>query len=606
VANEIKDLIDYMKSDSAERRKAEKEAIEKDRQQLEALRQGFEAQGQNADDNAKFRSANISLQRRELALRKEDATGKSAQEEIAKEERALREKEGGMLNKIALGITDLGKDFKAKAANVGKGILKGTLLAGLFLAAAAFFQSPLFGKIIDFITGTLLPKLQFFYDGFFGPNGGFIEGFKRLFNDDSGIGSIVLGLGAVTTIIIGMKVASKFSTIAAGFSRIGGFLGNLGSRLKGMVLPKAPGGLPSAPGTPAKGSALAKAGQPGRVTAFAKGVKDIGMSAGKSIGGFISGILKGIGAGLTAIANPAALIGLAAVSAAILAISAAIRIASPAFEPIGKLMEGFGESIKRVFTGIGNFVESTGEAIKSVIVGIGEAVGNVVDKISAMKTAGTDATTKQIKELSKIPADKIFSAAKGIDAMKKALDGFGGGTFSKIAGSLFGGDGPIDKIVELAKKVPELIKAAEAINILSAAGGDFEAAKAEIERRKRITELEKDIARFGDKKRFARRKEVTKAELEALQKQGSALTVTNQTEGASLGNLFTANQPGVVTFSEKTAEIMRSALNKSSGNGGVVNINAPSDNKVTNSSSQTTSNNTAISNPDPVVQAAMA
>ena len=50
MANEIKDLIDYMKSDAAERRKAEKEAIEKDRQQLETLRQGFESQGQNADD----------------------------------------------------------------------------------------------------------------------------------------------------------------------------------------------------------------------------------------------------------------------------------------------------------------------------------------------------------------------------------------------------------------------------------------------------------------------------------------------------------------------------------------------------------------------------
>ena len=105
---DYKDLL----SDTTGKISAEKEAIEKDRQQLETLRQGFEAQGQNADDNAKFRSADISLQRRELALRKEDATGKSAQEEIAKEERALREKEGGMLNKIALGITDLGKDFK--------------------------------------------------------------------------------------------------------------------------------------------------------------------------------------------------------------------------------------------------------------------------------------------------------------------------------------------------------------------------------------------------------------------------------------------------------------------------------------------------------------
>ena len=75
------------------------------------------------------------------------------------------------------------------------------------------------------------------------------------------------------------------------------------------------------------------------------------------------------------------------------------------FEPIGKLMEGFGESIKRVFTGIGNFVESTG-VIKSVIVGI--VLGNVVDKITKMRTAGTERTTKQIKELSNISADKLF------------------------------------------------------------------------------------------------------------------------------------------------------------------------------------------------------
>ena len=75
--------------------------------------------------------------------------------------------------------------------------------------------------------------------GFLRLNGGFIEGFKRLFSDDSGIGSIVLGLGTVTTIIIGMKVASKFATLASGFSRIGSFLGNLGSRLTGIVkLPK--------------------------------------------------------------------------------------------------------------------------------------------------------------------------------------------------------------------------------------------------------------------------------------------------------------------------------------------------------------------------------
>ena len=71
-------------------------------------------QGQNADDNAKFRSGRYFITKRELALRKEDATGKSAQEEIAKEERESQRKRGWNVNKIDLGITDLGKDLKQK------------------------------------------------------------------------------------------------------------------------------------------------------------------------------------------------------------------------------------------------------------------------------------------------------------------------------------------------------------------------------------------------------------------------------------------------------------------------------------------------------------
>ena len=97
----------------------------------------------------------ISLQRRELALRKEDATGKSAQEEI------LQRKKGGMLNKIALGITDLGKDFKAKEQMLVKVFSKAHFLLVCF-SQSELFQSPLFGKMIDFITGTLIPKLQVF------------------------------------------------------------------------------------------------------------------------------------------------------------------------------------------------------------------------------------------------------------------------------------------------------------------------------------------------------------------------------------------------------------------------------------------------------------
>ena len=34
-----------------------------------------------------------------------------------------------------------------------------------------FFNSPLYQEMIDYIFKTLIPKLQFFYDQFFGPGG---------------------------------------------------------------------------------------------------------------------------------------------------------------------------------------------------------------------------------------------------------------------------------------------------------------------------------------------------------------------------------------------------------------------------------------------------
>ena len=42
------------------------------------------------------------------------------------------------------------------------------------------------------------------------------------------------------------------------------------------------------------------------------------------------------------------------------------------------------------------------------------------------------------------------------------------------------------------------------------------------------------------------------------------------------------------------------------GGSAPININAPSDNKVTNSSTQNTSNNTMITNSDPIVAGALA
>ena len=579
----------------------------------------IEANGGVALENAEYNKLDLAIKQKEFDLRKANATSKGAKAEIEKERRAAIMEQGTYLQKISAGIAGIGASMKdsAKAALAGAGkglmgILKGTLFAGLFIAVAKFLQSPLYAKMVDYITGTLIPTLQSFYDAFFGPNGGVIKGFKKLFSDESGIGAIVLGIGTVVAAIAVFKVAKLFGTIAGGVSKLGGFLGNIGSRFKGLKLPGAAGGVPG--GGPASTVAKTSKGAGG----FGKAIG----SAGKGIGSFISGILKGVASGLAALANPATLIGLAAVSAAIIAVSAALRIAAPAFEPIGKMMDSFGAAVNKVFKGLGSFVESTGKAIKSVIVGIGESIGKVVDKITAMKTAGTEATTKQIQELSKIPSDKLFAAAKGIDAMKAALADFGGGTFSKVADSLFGGSGPIDKLVDLAKNVTPLMKAAEAISVISAAGGDYAMAQAELKRRERVAELEKELAEdtkgiTQSQKSFDKEQEGRKAELAALKKQKMELKLSgSRARGGPMNadEMYLVGETGpelvmpksasMVQSEQKTDAILKSALDKSSNGQQAINVVAPQA-KVTNNSANTNVSNTSyVGNPDMAFQLA--
>ncbi len=45
----------------------------------------------------------------------------------------------------------------------------------------------------------------------------------------------------------------------------------------------------------------------------------------------------------------------------------------------------------------------------------------------------------------------------------------------------------------LTKKVPELLKAAESISVIAAAGSDFAMADAELKRRKKVVELKKTV-----------------------------------------------------------------------------------------------------------------
>ena len=203
----IMDLIKETKSGNAEALKQEKNNIGKSNALLGKLKKEIELQGGKAEDNKKFQMESKKIQVRELQLQKKNTpffsesrkeikrnlkqakfeqnnntllgkltnklTGnKGAEVEKAKEQAAADGKQTSILSKIAGGIGGLVNKGKDAVKGAGKGfmsILKGTLLAGLFVAIAMFLKSPLFKKTIDFIQKEVMPVLIKFYDNVIKP-----------------------------------------------------------------------------------------------------------------------------------------------------------------------------------------------------------------------------------------------------------------------------------------------------------------------------------------------------------------------------------------------------------------------------------------------------
>jgi hypothetical protein len=209
--------------------------------------------------------------------------------------------------------------------------------------------------------------------------------------------------------------------------------------------------------------------------------------AAASAGGGMGAGLKGLASGLAAFANPASLIGLAAVTAAVYALSLAFEAASPGFEAFGtmvkRILEGvapvvvaFGTAVGTVmkdvgtaitnakdgfeviFNGIARVVKSIGSIIIGSITAIGDSISKIIDTISKYKTEGTRVATDSVKQLANIPSANMTAAAAGIEAIKKALDGFNPGFLSGISqglGSIFAGDqtGPLQQMAVLGPKL---------------------------------------------------------------------------------------------------------------------------------------------------------
>ena len=158
------------------------------------------------------------------------------------------------------------------------------------------------------------------------------------------------------------------SQLLTGVQTLGGMAvaaGQMGFSLKdGLASMKGMGGLGGKIGKIFGGGAkaagpLTKAGAPDMRFNANKGL--VKSAGGGGIGGMMKGMgggLKGMASGFAAFANPATLLGLAAITAGIIGIGFALKVAAPGIEAIGKA--------------IGSVVESVGNAVKTIIGGLGD------------------------------------------------------------------------------------------------------------------------------------------------------------------------------------------------------------------------------------------
>lgn len=146
--------------------------------------------------------------------------------------------------------------------------------------------------------------------------------------------------------------------------------GQMGFSLKdGLASMKGMGGLGGKIGKIFGGGAkaagpLTKAGAPDMRFKANKGLAK--TAGGGGIGGMMKGMgggLKGLAKGVSAFASPQALLGLAAVTGAIIGIGFALKIAAPGIEAFGKA--------------IGNIVVSVGTAVAKVFGGLGDFFGKI-------------------------------------------------------------------------------------------------------------------------------------------------------------------------------------------------------------------------------------
>ena len=142
------------------------------------------------------------------------------------------------------------------------------------------------------------------------------------------------------------------------------------------------------------------------------------LPGGKGMGGLGNGI-KSMAGGLASFANPATLIGLAAVTAAIIGIGFALRIAAPGIktfgEAIGEVVKSVGTAVASVFGGLGDFFSKLAAVatpkLALSVMGLALGFGLLTATLSSFALAGLAA-------IPAMTAVSLFAKATDMSAME--------------------------------------------------------------------------------------------------------------------------------------------------------------------------------------------
>ena len=445
-------------------------------------------------------------------------------------------------------------------------MLKGTLLAGLFFAIAAFFQSDLFPKLIDVITNKILPKLMVVYEFFKGKFSKFFDDLGTFLDDPSwtNLGTLIMDNKVALITLAALLAPGKFlKVLRLGFMAIKASTIFLGKELM----------------KDAKGVRFGKS----------KGIFSKIFNFVKGKIGLISALVTGIGAKF-------AVIGTAITGFTGIALAPLLLIVAAVVATFYALYEGFKAFQKRF--------EETGSVLESIKAAIATFFGTLIALPTTL--------------LQKIVS--FFAGLFGFDQFKEKIDSFDfAGDVSKAIEKI------IDYVIKFFTGLPEQIGAfftkyigpdaqwakdiqqsitdffAPIINF------DFSALLGDL--LKKAGAIGKRVASFfgfGDDKKEDVKSATTKSTadvLVAFEKERQML----QDRISQLEKQKSSRASRELSFREKQLDkLNESAIAKSVGGdaSSPTIVNAPTVKSSTNTSNSTTSSTSYVGNQDPIFAAA--